>query len=329
MVVSGHVLMCAAPAWGHLKPLCGFACRIVMERPGIVVTIIIVGDYRPRMGDLEMYFPETGSDSDLKRNIRIISAGGEGLEPYPLMPVVFQNVPAYCAKLLDGERLQCHSTGETYNAIREPNVAVVDFFFLEILQAIRVKAGKRIPIYAWLCGQAGAAIRALGPEKIGGFGNVGQKARAQAEATGRPFEVIIEELYRPSAGELITVPGLPTMYDYEWFPQVAPEGLPKGILLANSYTFGEVCDGFVAVSSSISDAEAVDATRAWLAETNRPFYAVGPLTPPGFGGMLSETSKKAEVASSQNGDEFEVFLDKMLKEHGEISIIYISFGTMW
>ena len=64
--------------------------------------------------------------------------------------------------------------------------------------------------------------------------------------------------------------------------------------------------------------------RAWLAETNRPVYAVGPLVPPGFGGSgLSETAKQTEIDSSNKGGEFQAFLDKTLKSHGTRSLIYV------
>ncbi|KAF8509036.1 hypothetical protein JB92DRAFT_548563 [Gautieria morchelliformis] len=68
----------------------------------------------------------------------------------------------------------------------------------------------------------------------------------------------------------------------------------------------------------------------WLAKTNRPVYAVGPLIPPGFREFaLSDAAKQLDIASSTNGGEFQTFLDDMLKRHGERSVIYVSFGSFW
>jgi hypothetical protein len=65
--------------------------------------------------------------------------------------------------------------------------------------------------------------------------------------------------------------------------------------------------------------------RKWLGETSRPVYAVGPLLPPGFGDSgLSHAAKQMDIASSQNGGEFQTFLDDMLKSHGERSVIYVN-----
>ncbi|KAF8577033.1 glycosyltransferase family 1 protein [Ramaria rubella] len=326
---SGHIVLFCAPAWGHLRPLCSFACKIVKERSDIAVTFLIAGAYGPRVeGEISRYFSESGSRA--KEHIRIVNVGGEGFEPLPLMPLVAQNSPAYYEKLINSEPLQCSATGKTFGAIQKPNAVVLDFFFLPILQAFRAKTGKRIPIFAWQSGYCSAMLHMAGPERFGGMGNLGSVARKQAEVTGGQYEVILDELYHSTTGKLITVPGLPPMYDYEWSPQEPRVGLPKGLLLDSSYVFSRECDGFVAVSSPVYEAESLDAMRTWLAETNRALYAVGPLMPPGAGGAgLSESSKKAEVELLDNGDEFQIFLDKTLKNHGEKTIIYVSFGSFW
>ena len=65
--------------------------------------------------------------------------------------------------------------------------------------------------------------------------------------------------------------------------------------------------------------------RGWIAETNRPLYAIGPLIPPGFGeNKLSDVAKKMEVESSTNGNEFQTFLDKTLQSHGKHSVLFVS-----
>ena len=64
--------------------------------------------------------------------------------------------------------------------------------------------------------------------------------------------------------------------------------------------------------------------RIWLGETNRPVYAIGPLVPPGFGDAgLSDIATQMEIDSSKNGGEFQAFLNKTLKSHGERSLIYV------
>ena len=56
--------------------------------------------------------------------------------------------------------------------------------------------GKTIPIFAWSATFALFALHVMGPEKLGGFGDVATKARIQAEATGRKLEDVIYEVGR-------------------------------------------------------------------------------------------------------------------------------------
>jgi hypothetical protein len=102
---------------------------------------------------------------------------------------------------------------------------------------------------------------------------------------------------------------------------------PLLVLLTSTYcshSFARECDGFVSVSSTAYDPISLKAMRMWLGETNRPVYAVGPLVPPGFGGTgLSDTAKKMEIDSSNNGGEMQAFLDKILKSHGKRSLVYV------
>ncbi|KAF8587168.1 glycosyltransferase family 1 protein [Ramaria rubella] len=145
----------------------------------------------------------------------------------------------------------------------------------------------------------------MAPERFGGFGDISAKARAHTEATGREFEKIIEEMYHPTEGKLITIPGVPPMYDYESIPQQPREERPSGRLLSSAFmfvdpsinhSFAKECDDFMSTNTSY-EAESLDATRTWLSETNRSLYAVGPLMPPGVGGVgLSESSKKTEIS---------------------------------
>jgi hypothetical protein len=90
------------------------------------------------------------------------------------------------------------------------------------------------------------------------------------------------------------------------------------------HSFTRECDGFVSVSSAAYDQKSLVAVRAWLGETNRPVYAIGPLIPPGFGdNQLSDTAKQMEIDSSANGGEFQTFLDKALTTHGTHSLIFV------
>ncbi|KAF8577021.1 glycosyltransferase family 1 protein [Ramaria rubella] len=324
---SGHILLVCVPAWGHLRPLCALAPKIVQERSDVAITFMVAGGFGQRVErEISRYFSGSANEIKLKENIRVVNLGGEGVEPFEVLPFVSKNFPAYYEKLLNREPIQCLSTEKTFAAIREPTIAVIDFFLLDVLRDIRSQSGTRVPIYAWQSTYSSAILRIMGPEKYGGIGDVAANARARADATGGDVKAIASQLYRPSEGKLVMVPGIPAMYDYEFSPQEAREDLPHGDLFDIAYKFAQECDGFLAVSSTAYEPESFDGMRTWLSETNRSIYAIGPLTPPD---SLSESSKKQEIEASANGDEFEVFLNRQLKKYGEKSIIYISFGSIW
>lgn len=102
----------------------------------------------------------------------------------------------------------------------------------------RAISGHNVPIISWLTGHASAMIRAHGPEYLGGHGNLGAKIDAEAARTGvTPQEIgdtvgfkistydelgltSATKIYNYTNGTLIKIPGVPDMYDWEYFPQL-------------------------------------------------------------------------------------------------------------
>ena len=104
------------------------------------------------------------------------------------------------------------------------------------LQATRAVSGRSVPIIVFVAAGSGAIIRAFGPESIGGAGDIGAKIDAEVARTGlsadeigpkvqfsyhasRRLSHLIFKILRHTEAKLIRIPGLPLMYDYEFFPQ--------------------------------------------------------------------------------------------------------------
>ena len=66
--------------------------------------------------------------------------------------------------------------------------------YLPILQSVREISGKDIPVWNWSPSGAYLQLRVFGPEKYGGLGDVANKARHLAEATGRDVEEVTKEV---------------------------------------------------------------------------------------------------------------------------------------
>ena len=58
------------------------------------------------------------------------------------------------------------------------------------LQATRAVSGRSVPIIACVAAGAGAIIRLLGPESIGGRGDIGAKIDAEVARTGLSYDEI-------------------------------------------------------------------------------------------------------------------------------------------
>jgi hypothetical protein len=107
------------------------------------------------------------------------------------------------------------------------------------LKVVRAITGNSIPVLSWIAVAASSTLRLYGPENLGGLGDVAAKAIEESRRTGKKTEEAADEvsalfmallelpcdakfdlqMYRPSEGKLVPLPGIPPMYDYEWSPQ--------------------------------------------------------------------------------------------------------------
>ena len=148
----------------------------------------------------------------------------------------FDAVPAPCAVILDVSL-------PMYYGRRHQQLMIVSLYLyfqllsLPQLRYTRAVSGCSVPIIS--CAAVGAAdmIRGLAPESMGGAGDIGPKIDAEVARTGlsadeigpkvhisyhasRPTKVILYlKIVHHIEGKLIRIPGLPVMYDYEFFPQ--------------------------------------------------------------------------------------------------------------
>ena len=95
-----------------------------------------------------------------------------------------------------------------------------------------------MPIITFVAAGAGHIIRLFGPEYMGGAGDIGAKIDAEVARTGLSADeigpkvlvsynastdelsdLISPKIYYHTEGKLVRIPGLPEMYDYEFFPQ--------------------------------------------------------------------------------------------------------------
>ncbi len=143
------------------------------------------------------------------------------------------------------------------------------------------------------------------------------------------------------------------MYDHEFFPQdVSHAGYPNHIVLilcrledarirqrvyasqkwasvsvqhqqiegrtpvlTRFIRFFEHCDSVLLSSSYVLEGEAMDAFKAWLSESKKEVYGVGPLLPANYW----------DAQSDGGATEVQVFLDSMLEIRGKKSVVLVRF----
>ncbi|OBZ67170.1 UDP-glycosyltransferase 88A1 [Grifola frondosa] len=205
------------------------------------------------------------------------------------------------SKLISEEPLTCVKTGTSYDSVRSPDAAIVDFFAI-----VPFNAAKK--------------LNRNGEERR----NLRAKVEAEVKRSGRPFNLVATEVLFGSDGSVVRIPGLPPMYDHEYNPQdfTFSEDLGAKILLM-TYDTLEASDGVPLLSAEAYEPECVAAVREWFAQTSRSVTVCGPLLPSGKNAAAHEKQQSSE------GNEIQKFLDSTLESHGTHSLLYISFGSMF
>ncbi|KAI0760274.1 UDP-Glycosyltransferase/glycogen phosphorylase [Fomes fomentarius] len=320
VAIEKHVVCYATQAWGHLRPLIHLSARFVKLRP-IVVTLLVSNGYCDRVkNELSRSFEE--GDEEHAKRIRVIAMSD--IQAFSSEEFDRQFEAAWKA-IDEGSELICSHTGERHSALPKPQAAILDYFAVDGINSIKAISGDTVKVYGWYPGLTYGLINLFGPESYGGRGNLRLKAEEKARLTGRPYEEVAIELTVTPSGDVVCLPGIPPMYDYEHWPQdfVLPPEIGAR-LFPRVFETLEKTDGVFLFTPESYEPEAVAAVRRWFGETGRPAYAVGPLLP-----AASKAAASKERKLSSESDEIQTFLNDTLKSSGEKSLVYISFGSLF
>ncbi|THV01911.1 UDP-Glycosyltransferase/glycogen phosphorylase [Dendrothele bispora CBS 962.96] len=319
-----NIFFFALPAWGHNKPLAAFGFHILQARPDIVITAFTDTNVYPKLiSEIDRICSFRGKmvKEDIRKRFNVIDVCGNP----PIFFLPNPAVPPALKALWNRQPIKCLSSGKKFESLSRPVVAVIDPFLayvIEVVREITIPSWK-IPILSWMTAPIGACLRLFGPKEVGGFGSSGLLDMKTIK------NFTMEDLQRLNAfdghdptGKLVEIPGVPTMYDYEYRPQ---EIALKGFILEE---FGRIyipnCDGMLCVTSSTIEASAIAHWNRWFETRKRALYTIGPLTMPKAGiygaGVHDDDPTYAPVVN---------FLDRMQEEYGEKSVVYISLGSLF
>ncbi|KAJ7671650.1 UDP-Glycosyltransferase/glycogen phosphorylase [Mycena polygramma] len=312
-----HFLLVPLPSWGHVRPICVLAGRIAAE--GNLVTILMAPNLLDK-AKLEVSSQFPGGHEALLL-IRVVSMfDSSETQIFQLIKPFAESYPVAYETLYLKKPMQCATTGATFDAAPAPAAVILDFFGVPQMQATRALSGTSVPVIAWVTGGASTIIRLFGPETMGGLGNFGAKIDAEAQRTGKNPVEVGDEIFRHTEGAVIHIPGLPPMRDYEFFPQKLPFKSPVSPIVRGGYTFLMACDGVIISTAEAYEPVSLKALESWSTSISKRLYAVGPLLPLSFGSHSHISDGETEVKQ---------FLDGMLAQYGEHSLLFISFGTVF
>ncbi|KAH9851322.1 UDP-Glycosyltransferase/glycogen phosphorylase [Lenzites betulinus] len=313
-----HIVVFPYQAWGHTRPLVHLTARLVKLRLDVHVTFILTDAYYDRT--VAEY--ERTDMGEYARHIRVVSAGASSTWDFGCLDSRFNGL---LAQLVTEEAVVCRKTGTRFEPLPKPDAVIIEFMAAKPIHAIRELSGNSIKIYAWVSASTYVLFHPFGPTQCGGRGSLIKKIEDEAHRTGRPIEeVAAEEAFLPK-GEIVDVPALPLMYDYEYHPQeLAVPNVLGGTVFPYIYDALETCDGMFLGTPEPYERDAVAAVKKWYAESGRPAYLCGPLIPP-----KSATVIAREKEQSADSTQIQDFLDSILETAGEKSLLYITFGTVY
>ncbi|KAI0327395.1 UDP-Glycosyltransferase/glycogen phosphorylase [Cubamyces sp. BRFM 1775] len=313
-----HLLLAAVHMWGHARSMTVLAARIVKMRPVVVTFCIATKLYDRAKAEILSDFAD--DDEELLGRIRLIPIE-QG--PNLLDPGTYRdNFLAVWNELYSGKPIICKSVAGTEQVVdlrRDPlSILLVDGFAIEILNALYRQ-------------------RETSPYR-GGF-NIWNWCPVSTTYIAShylqdpiPLAEAIAERERMSFGDaayqamprnvLLRPPGLPPMYDYEFQPQAFefPRDMIGRIFIKLARGMAEA-DGIVTLDSEAFHPEATHAAREHYKSISRKFYSAGPLITEGRPGLVTQ--------AVEGGNDVLKFMNEQLAVHGERSLIYISFGSLF
>ncbi|TFY68837.1 hypothetical protein EVJ58_g770 [Rhodofomes roseus] len=287
----------------------------------IVVTLFTTATYYDRIqNELKRNF--AAEDIHRMMYIRVIALHHNRTDP--LDNRILENSFSKAFERLTNLRaIACIHTGMEFEPISAPDGVILDFQGRGPLSEIRRISRKHVKVYVWFAGAPSAIFRMYCPEQIGGIGDLPAKSEHLARRSGMSIERAAGEIALGNSACLICIPGLPPIYDYEVQPQhlMGPTG-QVGDMMLTAYDTLAGCDGVILAAPECYEREATSVLREWFDSTSRSVYACGPLMTRVPDGRIVEKPQPSNAP-------VEEFLYATVASHGERSLIYISFGTIY
>jgi hypothetical protein len=144
------------------------------------------------------------------------------------------------------------------------------------------------------------------------------------------------QVWTRAEGSVVETPGLPPVYDYEWYPQkvsdmsshgfrdtaadIKQDDVPHALLFQDVFRFIQLADAALLPTSDVLEKESLDAARGWYKSIGKTLWTIGPSNP-----AEDPASALAAARDKASPEDAKVlsFLDHVHKSYGVNSVIYV------
>ncbi|EKM61882.1 glycosyltransferase family 1 protein [Phanerochaete carnosa HHB-10118-sp] len=318
---SSHLAIAAHLAWGHIRPLCTLSAKLV-KLQDLYITFLTTRSLHGKVtAELARNFED--GEEEFESRIRVVGLNFDEKNPFDLAEFE-RSFEQQFWMLANGESALCAHQQKQLAILKRPDALLVDIFCYKLLQIARRLSPD---IKVWASGPTfGTSLYALfGPFGPDSRGYLQRLVTQHMAATGQDLMPAALEVVSSPSDQVIQAPGLLPIFKYENFPQERILDVPfVGLLHLDAASLIHECDALVSFTSAIYDPkECIEALDDFFALTSRKMHLVGPL--------ISDTKRSArvEMEGAAKSPELLAFMQNALKAHGEDSLIYISFGTLF
>ncbi|KIO21440.1 hypothetical protein M407DRAFT_28961 [Tulasnella calospora MUT 4182] len=320
---SLHFVACNYPALGHTRPQLGLITRLIQNHSDLLITIFVYSPYVPSTRkELQALLP------NLSR-VRLIGVGpfsdnaGRGFESlFPAYVSLQELIPASYKEIVAGGSLTCTATGNVfdYASVPIPTIILSDLATPFAGQGIKAITPDVKLLVSWM-GTTSFFIHRFGPDELGGYGSLEEKATAALVKDNLDEKSFMEVAFKFESNfkgnPLINAEDL-AMFDYEIFPQDVDNASYTPVYINAAKQTNGWADGVAICSTGDFEPKARQVLQDWYEGTHgkRAFF-VGPYTAP------RDLSKSLDF----NGDAS--MLLPFLESHPKQSVWLISFGTLF
>ncbi|KAF7789271.1 hypothetical protein EIP86_000212 [Pleurotus ostreatoroseus] len=308
----------AVGAFLALSQISVMAARIVKQRPVFVTLFTTVSFYERIVDELARNFDSNEQDArDRLRVVALPSKEGDFLDIDSLsegFEVGYQDLVA--------ERpITCAKTGVQHAAISHPTTVVLDIFAHRALTTARTHSKIPVKVYSFVVCSASAYHQHFGVASPNKNKNVRAFIQKEIERTGKSSaDLAVEVFFKHAKGDVLSIPGLPYMFDYEEYPQkLIMDEQFVAVFRMNATEVTDQCDGLLLATPHAFETPEILASLSQYYDGE--VYPVGPLLPTASDASVLEKSK------SKDTQEIDALMTRVLESHGPQSLVYVSFGS--